>query len=105
MNDLDAIYFAVRELAAVDRPAYLTKACAGDHELRARVNQMLAVSAEAEAFITDLPEDESEGRMSDKGSARTLKLAVEAAPDEAVGERLGRYKLLERVGEGGCGVG
>jgi serine/threonine protein kinase len=104
LKNLDAIYFAARELPSADRPAFLAKACAGDDELEKRLQQMLAVSAAAEAFITDLWDDESEDRTSDAGSVGTLKLDLADAPDEAVGQMLGRYKLLERVGEGGCGV-
>ena len=34
----------------------------------------------------------------------TIKLDLADVPDEAVGQTLGRYKLLEQIGEGGCGM-
>ena len=34
----------------------------------------------------------------------TMKAEFSDAPGETVGQRIGRYKTLECVGEGGCGV-
>ena len=62
MKDLKAIYFTARGLPPERRPAFLDQACEADPALRARVEQMLAVAEEAEAFITDLPDDQPEGR-------------------------------------------
>ena len=56
MKDLGLIYCTAHELPPEGRAAYLTKACEGDNALRTRVEQMLSVSDEAEAFVTDLPD-------------------------------------------------
>ncbi len=99
MRDLDSIYFDARELPPAERSTFLQGACAGDEALRARVEQMLAVSEEAEAFITDLRAEPEDGRP-----VSSTTPEQEEAPDALVGKRIGRYKLLERIGEGGCGV-
>ena len=70
-----------------ERAAYLEKSCAGDPETKAMLEWLLAAQPRAGGFLEAPVVTRSDGR--DHG---------------AVGERIGRYKLLEQLGEGGCGV-
>jgi serine/threonine protein kinase/tetratricopeptide (TPR) repeat protein len=71
-----------------ERAAYLDEACAGDEKLRAEVDALLKWDHEAGGFM-DVP---------DRDPTATL----EAIPiPDITGTVIGRYKLLERIGEGG----
>ena len=79
---------------AADRAAWLDRECGADQALRQRLEALLAAHEQPETVLATQTE-----------TARpTIKLDLTDAPDEAVGQTLGRYKLLERIGEGGCGV-
>jgi serine/threonine protein kinase len=91
-NREEALFRAAVELPpGIARRAFLEQACAGDSALRQRLDALLAAHDEPD-------------NLSPKGAPATMKLDLPDAPDEAVGQTLGRYKLMERLGEGGCGV-
>ncbi len=91
----EALFRAAIELpSGPTRKSFLDQACAGDPALRQRLDALLAAH--------DQTDDLTPGVAS--AARATIKLDLPDAPDEAVGQTLGRYKLMERLGEGGCGV-
>ncbi len=83
------LFEAARERrTAAERKAFLDRACVNEPELRVRLEGLLAASEEAEPFF-------EEG-----GALIRSKLPGE----EAIGAKIGRYKLVQKIGEGGCGV-
>ena len=80
----DDVFADALEIPEAERAAFLARACAGDSSQQARVEALLRGHGRAPAYFDSMP--------------------ASAIADEKAGGIIGRYRLLERIGEGGCGV-
>ena len=79
-----------------ERAAYLEKAYGGDEELRHSVEALLQAYDRAGGFLQQPPA---------VLPGKAFILASGTFPvSEKPGDRIGHYNLLEKIGEGGCGV-
>lgn len=99
------VFYAALDVAdPAELPKFLDHACDGDPQLRAAVEELLAINADSDRFFHDC----ASGVMISADDESELAAASAAAPEETVSEEkpgtvIGRYKLLQKIGEGGCG--
>ncbi|HMC89080.1 MAG TPA: serine/threonine-protein kinase, partial [Gemmataceae bacterium] len=94
-----AIFIAALEMDDPEkRAAYLVAACAGDADVRRRIERLLGAHDEASSILdrTTAPQGEIE-------TPPTTAAEQQAVP-EGLGTLVGRYKLLQEIGEGGMGM-
>src|SRR5438105_2816769 len=88
----ETIFIAALALPPEERADCLDQVCGGDAALRQRVEVLLNAHA-AGAFL-------------EESAAPVTPQAPQVSPpiSERPGDNIGRYKLLQQIGEGGCGV-
>jgi eukaryotic-like serine/threonine-protein kinase len=86
------VFTASVQLPAAERAAYLDRVCGNDAELRHEVLALLKFHDTAGDFLDQSPH----------GAA--VETRLEASIGVKTGDRIGRYNLLQPIGEGGCGV-
>jgi eukaryotic-like serine/threonine-protein kinase len=100
----DEVYFAAVGIAEPkERASYLDEACARNPALRKVVEEMLASQEEAEELITRAAAGLA-GAMVEIKASFPADGASRCDLDEVVGTRIDRYKILQRLGDGGCGA-
>lgn len=90
------LFMELADLPKPDQTAALSRLCGNDTTLRAEVEALLRAEMQAGGFMASPTSPEA---RSDPDAA-----TIGVAMHERVGAQIGRYKLLQQIGEGGFGV-
>ncbi|HUB24648.1 MAG TPA: protein kinase, partial [Tepidisphaeraceae bacterium] len=89
LQRVKAIFAEAIEKPENERVAFIAQACGDDAALRGEVEAFLSAAQRAGEFLAAPTRDES--------------VAAPNSSGESIGTKIGRYKLLELIGEGGFG--
>ncbi len=104
MSPAEEVFFAALERPSpADRAAYLDAACAGQPELRARVEKLLAAHPRVGEFLKSGTPDHATRSFGDPAATGSFRSAPTAEESEGT-VIAGRYKLRQQIGEGGMGT-
>ena len=100
LDHLEEAFAAALACPATERTAFLEQLTLSNPSLAAELSTLLKASETSGDFLEDQPAATfaSAGRRALVGEIR------EGATEEMPGARIGRYRLVEKLGEGGCGV-
>ena len=90
-EDVQTLFADAMELAPTEREVFLSARCAGRPRLRAEVDSLLAAHERSDRFLQVA------------APAGTVEDDAEGIRDER-GRIIGRFRLLEKIAEGGMGV-
>ena len=93
-SQVEDLFHRALERDAASRTAFLAAECGDDEELLADVASLLESHDEADDGL-----DRVSGAIQD-----TASRALTASSDQALGERVGRFRLVREIGRGGMGV-
>lgn len=92
---IERLYDAALALPIAERAAYLAAACADDEELQQEVQALLDAHAEAGSFLEYPVAAESE--------METTARMPTVPGDSLIGQQIGHYRILAKIGAGGMG--
>jgi hypothetical protein len=99
----DILRQALKRTIPLERAAFLDGACGGDAALRVEIEVLLASHEEAERGPA--LNAEAGNAPPGEGTTEVTPTLLDQTPlTEGPGTVIGRYKLLEQIGEGGFGV-
>ena len=78
-----------------ERARFLDEVCGADAVLRGRIEKLLRAHEEAGEFFSERSKVEPSAHVTG-----TIAMPLTEKP----GDKIGRYKVLQQIGEGGCGI-